>query len=321
VARKKRKVKKLDPNGPARKLIDVSSYRTTGGVFIEGLTPYPAEHESYTERYTIASLALCHDVVQIKTQADVENYIDMHGKKRRYIPDILVDTKFSELTIEVKTLNFLFQTKAINKYQQIGHHYSNSKKRFAFLTDAQIEDGERFKNIKILFRYAHSHLPNVTLEKLSKWDSDTAISIANLMDLLELQLVEVYTAIAQKHLCIDWDKPLSKDVLISHTNKPLKGLSIEHLISSSRYGCLLEQLAMGDTPSDKRLLVAGTTWRQPKVQLNAFSSIGAFQREEAMRDLTESELRAGTVWSRRNRAPGKTSSKNNIGKNIGIQGE
>ena len=305
MSRKKQKVKNSDPNGPARNLIAAASYRTTGGVFIEGLTPYPAEHESYTERYAIASLVLCHDVVQIKSQPDVESYIDAHGKKRRYIPDLSVNTKYLELTIEVKTLNYLFQPKAINKYQQIGHHYRNSKKRFVFLTDAQIEDGERFKNIKILFRYAHSHLPNTTLEKLSTWCSESAISIANLMDLLELELVEVYTAIAQKHLCIDWNLPLSKDSLISHTNKPLQGLSIEHLISSSRYGYLLEQLAMGDSPSNKRLLVAGTTWRQPKAQLNAFSSVGAFQREDAMRDLTKDELRAGTVWSRRNRAPGK----------------
>ena len=306
MARKKRKVKKLDPNGPARKLIDVASHRTTGAVFIKGLTPYPAEHESYTERYTIASLVLCHDVVQIKTQSNIENYVDLYGKKRRYIPDLIVGINNSEVTIEVKTLNYLFQPKAIIKYQQIGFHYSNSKKRFAFLTDAQIQDGERFKNIKILFRYAHSHLPNTTLEKLSAWSSQRAISIKNLMDLLELELVEVYTAIAQKHLCIDWNLPLSKDSLISHTNKPLQGLSIEHLISSSRYGYLLEQLAMGDSPSNKRLLVAGTTWRQPKAQLNAFSSVGAFQREDAMRDLTKDELTAGTVWSRRNRAPGKT---------------
>ena len=105
MARKKRNTRKIDSSGPVRKLINVSSYRTTGAVFIKGLTPYPAEHESYTERYTIASLVLCHDVTQIKSQPDTEHYEDAHGKIRRYIPDLEINTDSSELTIEIKTLN------------------------------------------------------------------------------------------------------------------------------------------------------------------------------------------------------------------------
>lgn len=296
-------------SGPARKLINVSPHRTTGAISIKGITPYPAEHESYTERYTIATLALCCDVVQIKSQPHIEEYVDEKNKKRKYTPDLLIKTETSQHVVEVKTLNYLFQPKAIAKYQQIGAHYKSLKKSFAFLTDAQIESGERFNNVKILFRYAHSNLPQVALEKLLQWNDGVSIAIGDLMTKLDLQLVEIYTAIAQKHLSIDWDKALSESAQVSKINQPLKGLSFESILSSGRYGGVLEQLALGIAPTDQQLLAAGATWRQAKVLPNAYSSIGGFQTQAPLRDLAEDELRAGTVWNRRDRAPGKASEK------------
>ena len=44
------------------------------------------------------------------------------------------------------------------------------------------------------------------------------------MALLRIQLVEVYTAIAQKHLCINWNEPISEDALVSQPNHPLERL-------------------------------------------------------------------------------------------------
>ena len=80
------------------------------------------------------------------------------------------------------------------------------------------------------------------------------------MTLLNIQLVEVYTAIAQKHLCINWNEPVSEDSLVSQPNSPLERLSIEQVLSASRYGPALEQLAVGITPTDKRVLAAGKNW-------------------------------------------------------------
>lgn len=305
MARKKRKVKKPDPNGPARKLIEVASHRTTGGIFLEGITPYAAEHESYVGRYALATLALCHDVLEMKTEPFVQEYQDAQGKKRRYTPDIFIRTPSSEIIIEMKPLAYLFTSSALKKYQEIAAHFALIQKRFAFLVDAQVEDGARFGNVKILFRYAHSHMPEDALQKIKLWRNDRAIPIKQLMELLKIQLVEVYTAIAQKHLCINWSEPVSEDSLVSHPNQPIERLSIEQVLSASRYGPALEQLAMGITPTDKRVLAAGKTWRSKKIELNAFSSTGGFQREKALRDLTQDELRVGTIWSRRDRAPGK----------------
>ena len=296
-------------SGPARKLIDVSPHRTTGAISIKGITPYPAEHESYTERYTIATLALCHDVVQIRSQPHAEEYLDEKNKKRKYTPDLLIKTKTTQHIVEVKTLNYLFQPKAIAKYRQIGAHFRHLKQSFAFLTDAQIESGERFENVKILFRYSHSDLPQGALEKILQWNDGVSIAIRDLMTKLDLQLVEIYTAIAQKHLSIEWDSPLSDSAQVSKINQPLKGLSIESILSSGRYGGVLEQLALGIAPTDQQLLADGATWRQAKVLPNAYSSIGGFQAQTPFRSLAEDELRAGTVWDRRNRAPGKASEK------------
>ena len=316
MARKKRKAKKPDPNGPARKLIEVASHRTTGGIHIDGVTPYPAEHESYVGRYALATLALCHDVLEMRTEPFVEEYRDAQGKKRTYTPDILIRTPVSEIIIEMKPLSYLFLPSALKKYQEIAVHFALIKKRFAFLVDAQVEDGPRFGNVKILFRYAHSHMPDEALQKIKLWSGGGAIPINQLMTLLNIQLVEVYTAIAQKHLCINWNEPVSEDSLVSQPNSPLERLSIEQVLSASRYGPALEQLAVGITPTDKRVLAAGKNWRSKKVDLNPFSFAGGFQREKALRDLTQDELRVGTLWSRRDRAPGKAPHQTNITKKV-----
>ncbi len=42
---KKRRSRKLEgPNAPSRQLVEVSPHRTTGGLQVEELTPYPAEY-------------------------------------------------------------------------------------------------------------------------------------------------------------------------------------------------------------------------------------------------------------------------------------
>jgi hypothetical protein len=291
---------------PVRRLIKESFFRTTGSIFVEGITPYAAEFESYNERYAIQTLLLCNDILELKTQPFKINYLGLDGKEHTYTPDIWVRTFLGDKTIEIKGLNFLFLEKSIEYYIPIAQHLQKESKAFVFLTDNQLTSSERFKNVKILIRYVNSNLPQSTLEKLSNWQSSEVISIEQLMELLGLQLVEVYTAIAQRHLSIEWNFPLSINSLVSIMNKPFKGLSIDDILSSGGYGSLLEQLAMGIAPADKQLLAIGANWRQPSVEYLAFGAIGGFQKQKSLRDPKPDEYRVEKLWDRRYRAPGSS---------------
>ena len=133
-----------------------------------------------------------------------------------------------------------------------------------------------------------------------------ALTIEDLQKKLDLQLVDVYTAIAQRYLTIEWDQLVSAAALVSRPNQPLKGLTLESILFSGRYGPLLAELALGIAPTDRILLAAGAAWRKSESLPHPFTVVGGFQAETPIRDLAEDESRVGVVWGRRARAPGQS---------------
>lgn len=287
---------------PVRTLVEVSPYRTTGGASIDGLTPYAAEHESYNERHAIATFALCHDVSAFASQSSEEQYIDQSGKLRRYIPDFDVTAWVPRLIVEVKALDSLVRDDAIDKYQAIANNYRNQKQPFAFLVDAQIEEAPRFGSVKLLFRYVTSPLPEGVQRKAKGALTSGPMTISALCNAAKLQLVDIYTLIAKKHLCIDWSAPLSSDALVSLPGQPFEGLRLEHILRSTRYGRLLADLALGRRPTDQQLLASASAWRRCRRPDGPFSCVGGFSRAAPLRDLGEEESRPRKPWRRGNRA-------------------
>lgn len=287
---------------PVRTLVEVSPYRTTGGASINDLTPYAAEHESYNERHAIATFALCHDVSAFASQSCEEQYVDQSGKLRHYIPDFEVTAWVPRLIVEVKALDSLVRDDAIDKYQVIARHYLKQNQPFAFLVDAQLEEAPRFASVKLLFRYVTSTLPEGVQRNAERALARGPLKISDLCNIANLQLVDVYTLIAKKHLCIDWSVPLSVDALASLPGQPFNGLHLEHILRSTGYGRLLADLAMGRRPTDQQLLASAPTWRRHRRPDGPYSCVGGFSRATPLRDLGEAESQPRKPWRRGDRA-------------------
>lgn len=292
--------------GPARNLIKKSPFRTTGGAFIPGITPYAAQWESYLERYAIPTFALCHDVQTILSQPFTEDYKDSSGKDRTYTPDFLIKTtQGTELVIEIKSLRFMFSEQTLDIHTAIANHFLPKSQIFRFCVDSQIEDLPRFNSIKLLFRYVTSNIRGDLASTVCQLMGDAPIAISDLMNLTQVGLGEIYTLIAQKHLSIDWSKPLNKDAFVSLPNKPFKGLEIDDILSCGAHSNLLAELAMGIRPADKRLMASAQVGRRLDRSAGAFSVVSGFPRTAPIRDLEPNERTARSAWDRADQAPGR----------------
>lgn len=270
---------------PARRLTESVPYRTTGGAFIAGLTDWHAEHESPHERLAVAHLALCRDVVTLASQPCQETYSDEDGEERRYIPDLIVTTGSARLILEVKALTFLATESSISKYAAIARHYAVQHQPFAFLVDAQLEELPRAASVRLLFRYATSTVPAEVLERAATALTNGALQIRELCQQASLQLVDVYTLIATRRLCIDWEYPVSADVMVSLPDQPYGGLKLEHILHSTRFSSFLEELAMGRRPTDRQVLADAQTWRQSRHPLTPYSFVGGLPKRKIDGDL------------------------------------
>lgn len=298
--------------GPARDLIKVSPWRGTGAFRIPCMTPYPAQWESYLERYAILTLSLCVDVQSISTQPYTESYKDSDGKDRQYTPDLLVTlSNGKDLTIEVKSLRYLVMEE-LEKYIDIGKHFATQGKAYRFFVDTQIEDAPRFKTAKLLFRYVTSEISISAFEKIENFLQQGEMSISKLMDLADVQLVDVYTLISKRRLCIDWDMPLNDQANVSLPNQPFKGLSIEKILTSTKHGDLLAELALGNRPTDKRLLSTAKAGRQYYREPDPFRVICGFSGTTPLDGFTQPARLNRKSWDRADEAIGRNARSKKI---------
>lgn len=288
----------------ARTLVECSPHRTTGGGFFPGLTAVDVEHESYPERYALATLCLCRDVRAIASQSTKEPYV-FQDRPRHHVPDFTVDTFREGLRLEVKALASLVHSDSLEKYAAVAKGYLDRGVPFALLVDAQIEEAPRFASVKLLFRYVTSQVPPAVLAQATAALSDGPLSIPELMVRASLKLVDVWTLIANHHVCFDWAKPLDPHTtMVSLPNQPYGGLKLENILSSTRFGDLLAQLALGRRPTDQRVLADAATWRQFGHPLGPWNFVGGFQDEKPLRDLREDEYIPRAAGRKRDRAPG-----------------
>lgn len=297
-------------NSPARALVECVPYRTTGGAFIPNVTELHAEHESPNERLAVAHLALCRDVDTLASQPPCDTYRDDDGELRRYTPDFIVSTRSFRLILEVKALAFLVNEASLRKYAAIARHYLDQRQPFAFLVDAQLEVLPRSASVRLLFRYATSTAPASVVDQATAVLAKGAMRISDLCGQAGLQLVDVYTLIATKRLCIDWDRPVSTDAMVSLPDQPYGGLKLEHILRSTRFGGLLEELAVGRRPADQQVLADAQTWRQSRCAPTPFSFVGGFPKRTVFGGLFESDGLPRAPHRRRDYAPGRRGEQN-----------
>jgi len=309
--KKHRSKKPEGPNAPSRQLVEVSPHRTTGGLQIEELTPFPAEYESSYEKLVIPRLLLCRNVKKVYSQQE-RSYYAGDGTERKYTADFLVEHSGTNTLIEVKPLKFLLHPEHLPKYLDIAKHFRKNKQAFAFIVDAQLFCDPQKANTNLLMRYLTASLPNEALARTTETlQSNRLMSITELCNAARCSLADVYILIAKRLLCIDWTLKLSKSSSVSLPDQPLKGLFLDDVLRSTRYGDLLATLALGSGTPDQYRLENAAAWRQTRQPLTPWNFVGGFSKASPLRDLGASELSPRKSWERRDRAPGQATQPNN----------
>lgn len=263
--------------GPVRQLTTTSPHRTVGGIFISGITPYPAEYESYNEKHAILSLALCHDVLEIKSQPVKTHYPKNNGKSGYHIPDLEVIMLTGEsLLLEVKAIENLLEIGNIAKYREIAQYYYHERRLYRFLSNVQLEVKPRFETVLLLQRYLTNE-PDISKVTIAyEALAGQVMQIDELMVTAQLNLAEIYAMISKRLLCINWCQPLTHQSCVSMPNQPFRGLSLEDILNSTRFCCLLEGLAMGREPTDQQLMAAAKNWRRSNNLPQLWGMVGGF---------------------------------------------
>lgn len=288
----------------ARNLKKSAPHHTVGGLNVHQVSELPVEYESYNERNTTLLLSLCHDVSRIKSQPVVFDYVDELGKHRKHTPDFEEASNTGEvLYLEIKSIDDLLKPKNLAKYIQIAKEYRRKGKNFRFLTNIQIENQPVFQAVTLLFRYVNSAASLVHLERAQHFLNDGAMPIEALMEKAKMELRDVYTLMAKRHITFDLTKPLNRNSYISLPNQPYEGITLEAILCSTRYGDLLQKLALGHQPTDQSLLAAAKNWRQSNNHADVWSVVGGFAELPPLRDAGSSGFLRGPKL-RRAFAPG-----------------
>ncbi|WP_334108641.1 TnsA endonuclease N-terminal domain-containing protein [Methylobacillus sp.] len=295
--------------GPVRRLTNTTPHRTVGGMFFPSITPYPAEYESQNEKHTLITLALCHDVMEIKSQPCKVSYIKESGKFGYHIPDFEVLTGSGRLLIEVKAVENLLEPANSAKYRQLGLHYKREHIAFRFLTNVQLEVKPRFQSVGLLQRYLTSQPDNATINRVQQELIDAPLHIYKLLRRLDLGLQEIYTLIARRHICFDWAQPLNQNTIVSLPNQPFRGLCLDDILHSTRFCDLLEKLAMGREPTDQSVVATAKTWRQIDNVPGIWGVVGGCVTGQPLCDIQKIGFLRGSHF-RRNYAPGRAVSLN-----------
>jgi hypothetical protein len=299
----RRKPKDAQPAG--RVLIECSPYRTTGGGSIPHLTRRDAQFESPNEKAAIALLSLCHDVLHIESQPRIAVY-EVDGQARQYTPDFLVHTTFDgPLYLELKSISSFRHEKTLNRCQQDAKALRQRGERLAFLVDAQLRISPRAQWVALLFRYITGQPSPTAHQSAMGLLANGPLPISELSE-AGVSLIDIWTLVAQRHLCIQWDQPLDLgNTCVSLTNQPFGGLRLEDILRSSRFGGFLAELALGRRPTNQHILADAEAYRQFRSPPSPWGVVGGFTNAAPLRDLRAEEFTPLALGRRQDYAPGR----------------
>ena len=278
MSKKKRKKKSCPASGsgPVRTVIEQCPHRMTGAMDFPGVTVYPAVWESHLERFLICLLAFCEDVSMIKAQSIHLAYF-FDGVMRQYTPDIEIVINNLKKYIEVKALAQLIREKSLEKYLAIAKSIQSQGEHLDFITNDQMPPMWT-SNANLLLRYLKQECPTPVQEQVSKALESGACTIRDVLAELgpAVALVDIYTLIARRHLCFDWDECLTSNALVSLPDKPFKRMTYEAIRTAGRFADLLASMALGHRPPDERLLAAAGARRWPLSGPSPLGFVGGF---------------------------------------------
>lgn len=240
-----------------RDVIRQSPHRTTGGHTFPDLSDQPICRESDLERKAILLLACCHDIAAMSSQQTID-YVDPEGVSHKYTPDLRITIGNTTRYIEVKPLGRLLAPDKQPHYAMIFRAMAQTGQQLDFITDDQVDQDPHRESADLLKRYRSHPLQDVALIGLRKALANAPTTIRSIFakHRLPITLADIYAAIAQRHVWIDWSEPLSTDSTIALPNSGFGGLTYEDVLYSGRYGCVLQQLVLGGGTEAKRVVEA-----------------------------------------------------------------
>lgn len=260
-----------------RHLVDQVPYRVTGVVHVSGQTEASPEHESFLERDAIMLLAMCCDVTAIRSQPERVEYSDPDGVVRRYTPDFAVDVASrGTVRLEVKPIRNLLSERILPGMENLARHFIAIGQRFDVLTDDAIGIQPRLNNVRRLRSFRRHAITDGAPERIGKVLKSGPRTIRDLISECGdvATWADALALVSWHELSIDWSLPLTSDSKVSIPDAPLPRLSYEQIVCSGRFRPLVEELVLGNRPSD-RVLLAAAIHRDRSVPLSdAFGVVG-----------------------------------------------
>ncbi len=138
------------------------------------------------------------------------------GKRYKYTPDVLAESDYQPtLLVECKPQRLVKREINIRKFNAANDYCLERGWQFKVVTEQEIRQGFRLKNIKMLARYARSELDSAVRdliwETLLTADSPpTVLELATnaIPDNLNMGIVQIYRMIFNHELCVELDENL-----------------------------------------------------------------------------------------------------------------
>jgi len=129
--------------------------------------------------------------------------------------------------------------------------------------------------VKKIFGYKTDNISNQTIEILQEAIDDKRITIKHLFKKTNnsINLRNIYASIAQKHLCLNWEKEFSQNSIVHLPSKINEGLKYEEISNSGRYGSILQELVLGSGEDAERILAITKSEEQ---QIKNYNPLGFF---------------------------------------------
>lgn len=144
--------------------------------------------------------------------------IPFFDKVRRYTPDFELILSTGEIVyVEIKPENKLQDLDVLSFYNNISVQLNRESYQFIVITDKELINPIRERNLIILRAYQQQLLSNYEIEQTISWFKQRAkpIYLKELMTFLS-STHRAYTFIVQGLISIDLDKPFSEDTIIDY---------------------------------------------------------------------------------------------------------
>jgi len=267
----------LAKGGPARAIVKLNPHRIVGGFDVPGLAIYPLEWESHLERISLLTVLMCHDVDAVATQPRQLNYL-LDGIPRQYYPDLFIRGGLGDFYIEIKPLEILFEDENVDRYADVARRFREAGSKVFFLTDDQVYVKPRSETLELLKRYLCDPLSDTAVADARSATNHAPLSIGMLSEATGLDVREIYTLLAQRHLAMNWSDSLNLETKVGSPCETLPGLSLEAILNSGPFADLLAELSLGRRPTDQRKLARAKAVRQPIRQPARLSMVGGFPK-------------------------------------------